>query len=99
MFFRLSLALLAHAETSLLGKPLDEVADILRSFPPPLHEGLEAQHIVPMAWTMKVTHSNLSCMLACAEEALRDSELDQSVTAGATADDAQKDVFGLPVHK
>jgi len=74
VFFRVALALFAHAEETLLGEPLEEVANTLKNFQPPLRLGLNAAELMTKAWAIKVTDSALRCVLASAEASVRQAD-------------------------
>merc|ERR1712113_1035242 len=64
VFFRLALALLAQTERTLMKLPLEQLAETLQKFPPP-HDGvLEADKIISVSWSTKVTNKVMRRVLA-----------------------------------
>lgn len=72
VFFRVALALLTHVERFLLDESLEQVAELLQTFPPPLDAIIDPFTLMHSAWSIKVTSSSLRRSLAAAECSIKD---------------------------
>lgn len=84
VFFRVALSLFAQAEEALLGQPVEDIAETLRTFPAPLDAGLAAGELVARAWATKVTRSRLRPTLATAEAAIISATSHRPASSGET---------------
>jgi len=80
ILLRVALALLARAEGTLLGVPIEQVSETLKTFPPPLDANLECAQLIPDAWGMKITNKKLRLALknAAQEQARRNTTQSQN---------------------